>query len=607
MEFLLCTCHVVASSCLFTWRPPPQVFAARNESCVCYEICKLRLKQLRANYYSTVVCCLMSSSAEQFEMMVGIGPTACKVTAVLRVVRSKSQHADPEDGWKAHIAIPGNSKQPRLFGNWRNTITDTVNALLEKHSHNITKAEVLRLSKLAVVLQSRLSFNLVTSGSSSQPNTAVATASLSITKFVPLSQEKQRGTCVYYVHQIYGLVGDDTPMSELFQKSQKMWRDVAASMGATYHLWNAAEIESLMKMHYPNYWAMYCDVPYPAMRCGIGRLAILHRYGGLYSDMDCMPNRAWYGQTEFALSRVKKLPKLGRAGTPKLGISVKKTIKKKRMGLITKSKTASRVVDKYNLDMKVIIGSMGNIVFLDWLAYVHQEIARTPYAHHRSFLPRMRYVIHTTGSNSMNRFLTKYRNDVHADIKYLECNYFKEVDSLSENRKRLFDVISHPSQSYFKKELAIHVPVGLGGGSLPLLPTTKRMRVKSANLRMGVSEVGSDCHVSESTRARQATSTDEDAGVGEVISAASIDSKAEVAVNSISDMMADLLVDCMATAFEKSQAKLECLADEWDGLESGSTAIKQHYLHTLNTATTRTHFISMPRPLIEWLVGVQVQ
>ena len=550
----------------------------------------------------------MSSSAEQFEMMVGIGPTACKVTAVLRVVRSKSQHADPEDGWKAHIAIPGNSEQPRLFGNWRNTITDTVNALLEKHSHNITKAEVLRLSKLAVVLQSRLSSSLATSGSSSQPNNAAATASPSITTDMALSQEKHRVTCVSYVHQIYGLFGDDKPMSELFQKSQTMWRGVAAHMGAKYHLWNAAEVESLMKRHYPKYWAMYCGARYPIMRCDIGRLAILHSYGGLYSDLDCMPNRAWYGQAEFALSRVKKLQKLGRVGTPQLGLAVKKTMKKKRLGLTSKHKPTCRDADEY-LDMEVIIGSAGNSMFLDWLAYVHQEIARKPYAHKRSFCyrTRMRYVIHTTGSNSMNRFLTKYRNDVHADIKYLECNYFKEVDSLSENRKRLFDVISHPSQSYFKKELAIHVPVGLGGGSLPLLPTTKRMRVKSANLRMGVSEVGSDCHVSESTRARQATSTDEDAGVGEVISAASIDSKAEVAVNSISDMMADLLVDCMATAFEKSQAKLECLADEWNGLESGSTAIKQYYLHNLNTATTRTHFISMPRPLIEWLVGVQVQ
>ena len=559
----------------------------------------------------------MSTSAGPFEMMVGIGSKARKVTAVLGVCRSKSQHAtNPQDGWKAHIAFPGSnaayiafpgaSKQLRFFGSWRETITDTVNAILKKHSHSITEAEVLRLSKLAAVLQSSLSSNLATSGSSSQPNNAAATASLSITTDMALSQEKQRVTCVSYVHQIYGLFGDDKPMSELFQKSQKMWRDVAAHMGAKYHLWNAAEVESLMKKHYPKYWAMYCGARYPIMRCDIGRLAILHCYGGLYSDLDCMPNRAWYGQAELALSRVKKLQKLCCVGRPKLRLAVKKTMKKKRTGRTSRHKPTSRDVDEY-LDMEVIIGSAGNIVFLDWLAYVHQEIASKPYAQKKSFwyCAKMRYVFHTTGPHSMNRFLTKYRNDVHADIKYLECNYFKEVDSLSENRKRLFDVISHPSQSYFEKELAIHVPVGLGDGSLPLLPTTKRMRVKSANLRMGVSEVRSDCHVSESTRARQATSNDQDACVDEVISAAIIDSKAEVAVKSISDMMADLLVDCMATAFEKSQAKLEGLADEWHGLESGCNAIKQHYLHSLNSATTRTHFESMPDQLREWLVGVQ--
>ena len=303
----------------------------------------------------------MSTSAGPFEMMVGIGSKARKVTAVLGVCRSKSQHAtNPQDGWKAHIAFPGDSEQLRFFGNWRETITDTVNAILKKHSHSITEAEVLRLSKLAAVLQSSLSSNLATSGSSSQPNNAAATASLSITTDMALSQEKQRVTCVSYVHQIYGLFGDDKPMSELFQKSQKMWRDVAASMGATYHLWNAAEIESLMKMHYPNYWAMYCDVRYPVMRCGIGRLAILHRYGGLYSDLDCMPNRAWYGQTELALSRVKKLQKLGRVGTPKLGLAVKKTMKKKRLGLTSRRKRRRWKKDEY-LDMEVIIGSAGNM------------------------------------------------------------------------------------------------------------------------------------------------------------------------------------------------------------------------------------------------------
>ena len=125
---------------------------------------------------------------------------------------------------------------------------------------------------------------------------------------------------------------------------------------------------------------------------------------------------------------------------------------------------------------------------------------------------------------------------------------------------------------------------------------------------MGVGDDDSERHEVEATpRAFHATSNDEDAGPAEVVVAAIIDSTAEVAVNFISDMKAALLEDCMATAFEKSQAKLECLADEWNGLESGSTAIKQYYLHNLNTATTRTHFISMPRPLKEWLVGVQVQ
>ena len=283
----------------------------------------------------------MSTSAGPFKMMVGKGSLARDVTAVLGVCRSKSQHAtNPQDGWKAHIAFPGDSKL-RFYGSWRETITDTVNAILEKHSHSITEAEVLRLSKLAAVLQSSLSSNLATSGSSSQPNNAAATASPSITTDMALSQEKHRVTCVSYVHQIYGLFGDDKPMSELFQKSQTMWRGVAAHMGAKYHLWNAAEVESLMKRHYPKYWAMYCGARYPIMRCDIGRLAILHSYGGLYSDLDCMPNRAWYGQAEFALSRVKKLQKLGRVGTPQLGLAVKQTIKKKRLGLTSRHKPTS--------------------------------------------------------------------------------------------------------------------------------------------------------------------------------------------------------------------------------------------------------------------------
>ena len=44
------------------------------------------------------------------------------------------------------------------------------------------------------------------------------------------------------------------------------------------------------------------------MRADIGRLLILHSYGGLYSDLDVMPNRSWYPQYAFSLPRVQLYP-----------------------------------------------------------------------------------------------------------------------------------------------------------------------------------------------------------------------------------------------------------------------------------------------------------
>ena len=43
------------------------------------------------------------------------------------------------------------------------------------------------------------------------------------------------------------------------------------------------------------------------MRVDIGRVMILHRYGGLYSDLDVIPNRSSYAQTPFASCMVPGL------------------------------------------------------------------------------------------------------------------------------------------------------------------------------------------------------------------------------------------------------------------------------------------------------------
>ena len=114
-------------------------------------------------------------------------------------------------------------------------------------------------------MQARHTENVLPSAIGSQPNNASEPAPLAP------SQASGRDSHVYFVHQMYGLFGDDKPMSDLFQSSHRMWSYVAEINGAAYHLWNAAEVESLVKQRYPQYWDMYCDVRYPIMRCDIGR------------------------------------------------------------------------------------------------------------------------------------------------------------------------------------------------------------------------------------------------------------------------------------------------------------------------------------------------
>jgi hypothetical protein len=141
--------------------------------------------------------------------------------------------------------------------------------------------------------------------------------------------------------------------------------------------------------------------------------------------------------------------------------------------------------------MEVIIGSLGNTIFPGWLAHISKEIASKPYAEKGSFWynAKMRYVFHTTGPHGMNRFLKLPVNEANVkSMRYLECNHFKAAESLTQTQRRFFDVISYQSQSYFTKAHEISVPVGPGDQCLPPLPTAKRMRVKCAVRRMGVSK-----------------------------------------------------------------------------------------------------------------------
>ena len=56
------------------------------------------------------------------------------------------------------------------------------------------------------------------------------------------------------------------------------------------------------------------------------------------------------------------------------------------------------------------MGAPGNPVFLQWLAYIRDEIARKPYHQGRYKTYRMLYVHETTGPRAMQRFFNLRRN-----------------------------------------------------------------------------------------------------------------------------------------------------------------------------------------------------
>ena len=197
---------------------------------------------------------------------------------------------------------------------------------------------------------------------------------------------------VQYVHQIYGIFGDGKPMSPRFFSSRHAWGMCAVSMGAAHILWDAPQVETLIRTRYSTIWDMYQQVRYPVMRVDIARIVILHAYGGLYADLDTLPNRQWYSEAPLAVCSVYG-PTTGggrhdsdwREGTGPGGCQPRTEF----------------------LDMEVLVGEKGSPVFLKWLEHIRKEIFEKNYKDQHSFWhnAKMRYIYNTTGPVSMRRFL----------------------------------------------------------------------------------------------------------------------------------------------------------------------------------------------------------
>lgn len=97
------------------------------------------------------------------------------------------------------------------------------------------------------------------------------------------------------IHQIwFGTIPNKKAAAKALQKLEK-YRDswLINNPTWTYMCWNLQRCNELVKYFYAHHKEMYDKYPYQIQRCDTVRYFILHRYGGLYADMDYFCNKPW--------------------------------------------------------------------------------------------------------------------------------------------------------------------------------------------------------------------------------------------------------------------------------------------------------------------------
>lgn len=73
-----------------------------------------------------------------------------------------------------------------------------------------------------------------------------------------------------------------------------------------HRLWNDhTDIDTLVRNFYPDYWQLYQDLPTHINRIDFARFCILHKYGGIYADMDVYCYKNFYDEINAELQIVE--------------------------------------------------------------------------------------------------------------------------------------------------------------------------------------------------------------------------------------------------------------------------------------------------------------
>ena len=155
-------------------------------------------------------------------------------------------------------------------------------------------------------------------------------------------------------------------MNDLFKKNSLKYQEFCKENNYEYRLWNKEECEELLT-DYEDYRDFYYNVKYDIMKVDIMRFLILHKYGGLYADLDTQP-------------LIKTLKSSTLIFAYKIGLK------------------------RQHYEIEIIQSIKGHPYLLQFLDYAQTQIKEKDKIDiYKTW--KMRYVYQTTGPHSVNRFL----------------------------------------------------------------------------------------------------------------------------------------------------------------------------------------------------------
>jgi len=111
------------------------------------------------------------------------------------------------------------------------------------------------------------------------------------------------------IHQL--APADKNKWNPLWEKCSESWRENFP--GFTFMHWNDEHLYEFIEKEYPQFIDVYKQFPFNIMRVDFARYCLLHKYGGIYADMDIFCYRNFYDFLigyDFYLAQSINLPSL---------------------------------------------------------------------------------------------------------------------------------------------------------------------------------------------------------------------------------------------------------------------------------------------------------